>query len=87
MSTTQTFNVQLLHASKKVIRKKVSRNAVNSKRGNKHIRRLPLQNYGVLSKISLEHQVITADRMKRLFLGETKSENTLFGLIISAPGM
>lgn len=56
-------------------------NAENSKKINKHIEHCRFRLMECYQQLLLEHQVITADKIKSLFLGETKSENTLTGLI------
>lgn len=59
----------------------LNRNAENSKRINKHIDDCRYRVMECYQQLLLEHNVITADKIKSLFLGETKSENTLTGLI------
>ncbi len=115
MKTTQTFSVQFIARTKKLIPEKaliyaritVCKKAVEislkttviytewnrktesisgktalSKQIYKHIDNCRYRLMECYQQLLVEHKVITADKIKSLFLGETESENTLLGLII-----
>lgn len=55
--------------------------AENAEKINKHIENCRYRLMECYQQLLLEHEVITVDKIKSNFLGETKIENTLIGLI------
>ncbi len=60
----------------------VSSKTPTAKQINKHIENCRYRLMECYQQLLLEHKVISAEKIKSLFLGETESENTLLGLIL-----
>ncbi len=60
----------------------VSNKTLTAKQINKHIDNCRYRLMECYQQLLIEHKVISAEKIKSLFLGETESENTLLGLIL-----